>query len=146
MPATSMPVAPIPAIDDLLVRLRDLKKTIKEAEEQRVGKNLDGIECQLAALMAEWGINTASYEVDGVKITGTLVQGSSLHFDEARLKRALGAKLWDSITTRTLDKAKLEDAIAKGYVDATVVAQCSVETPRRPYITIAEKVVRTVTA
>jgi hypothetical protein len=131
-------------MDELLVRLRDIKKTLKEAEEQRVGKHLDGVEVQLAALMEEWGVNTASVTLDGVKITGTLVKGSTINIDQERLKRALGAQGWQNITTRVLDKAKLEDAMAKGLVDATVVAQCSVETPKRPYITIAERVVERV--
>jgi hypothetical protein len=137
-----IPVAPIPAIDDLLVRLRDLKKTIKNAEEQRVGKNLDGVECTLADLMREWGIQNASVTVNGIKITGTLVEGTNLRIDEERLKRALGAARWQQITSRVLDKAKLEDAIARNLVDANVVAQCSGEQPRRPYVTIAERFVK----
>lgn len=138
--AAKLPIAPIPAMDDLLRRLRDLKKTLKEAEEQRVGRNKDGIEVQLASLMQEWGITTASVEVDGIQITGTLVAGSTMAIDEDRLKRALGATKWQSVTSRVLDKAKLEDAIARNLIDATVVAQCSVETPRRPYVTIMERV------
>lgn len=136
-----LPIAPIPAMDDLLVRLRDIKKVIKDAEEQRVGKQLDGVECQLADLMKEWKVNTASVVVEGVKITGTLVEGTTLHIDTDRLQKALGSKLWMSVTSRVLDKAKLEDAIARNVVDPAIVAQCSMETPKRAYITIAEKIV-----
>jgi hypothetical protein len=132
-------VAPIPAIDELLVRLRDLKRTIATAEEQRVGKNQDGVECQLAALLKEWGIQHASVLDGPVKITGTLVESSGLTIDEHRLQRAVGATNWQKITSRVLDKAKLEDAIARGLVDATLVAECSAETPRRPYVKIQER-------
>jgi hypothetical protein len=138
--ATKIPIAPVPAIDALLQRLRDIKRTMKDLEEQRIGKNGDGVEIELANIMKEWQISTASVEVDGVKITGTLMESSTMTIDEERLKRALGAQKWQNITSRVLDRAKLEDAIAKGLIDATTVAQCSVEQPRRPWIKITEKV------
>jgi len=133
-------VAPIPALDELLLRLRELKRTIAQAEEQRVGKNLDGVECQLAALMKEWGITTTSVTEGSLKITGTLVESTGLTIDEERLKRAVGATKWQGITSRVLDRAKLEDAIAKGTIDPTLVAECSQETPRRPYVKVGERV------
>ena len=133
-------VAPIPALDELLLRLRELKRTIAQAEEQRVGKNQDGIECQLAALMKEWGITSTSVMEGPVKVTGTLVESTGLTIDEERLKRAVGATKWQGITSRVLDRAKLEDAIAKGVIDPTLVAECSQETPRRPYVKIGERV------
>lgn len=134
--------APGQDLDALLIRTRELKAVIKSAEDERVGKNLDGVECQLVALMDEHHIEQTSVDLDGILVTGSLVKSTTLNIDEARLKKALGSKIWEAITTKTLDKAKLEDAIARNLISPTMVAECSVETPRRPYIKITERVSR----
>lgn len=74
------------------------------------------------------------YEGDIHEIKATVVAGTRIITDEPALKKKLGARVWDRVTTKKLDKAKLEDAIATGEVDATVVAACSEEIPNKVYI------------
>lgn len=54
-------------------------------------------------------------------------------FDEGRLKKALGAKVYSKLTTPVLDEAKVEAAIKLGEVDPNVVSSCLVTT-ETPYL------------
>lgn len=77
---------------------------------------------------------------DGLIAQGTLVAPQpTLVLDEGKLKKNLGAKLWVAITTRVLDRKKLDAFLASGEIDAAVIAQCSNESPRTPYIKITVK-------
>lgn len=60
-------------------------------------------------------------------IRATYTPTSRITIDEDKLKKALGAKAWNKVTDRSLNKSKLEEAIASGEIDANVVAQCSEE-------------------
>lgn len=60
----------------------------------------------------------------GVQYTVTVAAPrTSVSYDEAALKRALGAKKYNKVTITKLDKAKLEAAVQEGEIDAHVVAQ-----------------------
>jgi hypothetical protein len=83
-----------------------------------------------------------AYDSDTLPITavmGTLVESEVEEIDQERLKKALGATTWNKLTTASLDKKKLQDAMARGLVDPNVVAQCSSPVKRKPYIKITEK-------
>ena len=77
-----------------------------------------------------------SVELDGRTIKATKVQGVKTTIDENSLKRSLGEKLWMKVSTRMLDKKKLEAFIATGEVDPMVVAECSTESGNAPYVKI----------
>ena len=63
-------------------------------------------------------------EDDGVKYTVTVAAPrTTVAYDEAALKKALGAKKYGKVTITKLDKAKLEAAVQEGEIDAHVVAQ-----------------------
>lgn len=51
----------------------------------------------------------------------------TLTIDEDRLKKELGARAYNRLTTPQLDEVKLEAAIRSGQVDPNVVAACSTE-------------------
>ena len=57
----------------------------------------------------------------------------TVKIDEDRLKKALGAKVFNKLTTPVLDEAKVEAAIKLGEVDPNVVEAC-LETTTRPYL------------
>lgn len=53
--------------------------------------------------------------------------------DEDRLKKALGAKVYNKLTTPMLDDAKIEAAIKLGEIDPNVVSAC-LSTTETPYL------------
>jgi hypothetical protein len=119
--------------EELLLVLRDLKARMAEA-----GETLELTQAELCELMVMDEEPSISFKHDGVKIQGTVILGTRIKIREAQLKKALGAKGWARITSLTLDKKKLEDAIARGDIDPNVVAQYSDELPNKPYIKITE--------
>lgn len=83
--------------------------------------------------------------IDGAdKITVTKVEGTRIVIDEPKLKKSLGAAVWNRITKAVLDKEKLENEVAVGHIDPNVVAAASEEKPVKPYLkpTVKEGVVR----
>jgi hypothetical protein len=80
---------------------------------------------------------------DGDKrYTVTFVQSHTVTIDEPRLKKALGAPVFNKLTTAHLDRKKLENAVDLGDVDPVVVAQCSAEKTSNPYLRFTEGVAR----
>lgn len=75
-------------------------------------------------------------DIDGRTVKATKVQSVKTLIDENSLKRSLGEKLWMKVSTRVLDKKKLEAFIATGEVDPMVVAECSTESDNAPYVKI----------
>jgi len=64
----------------------------------------------------------------------TLVTRDIPKYDEKGLAKSLGATLWNKITKKTLDKAKLEKAVDEGEIDINVVAQHTTVTPAKPHL------------
>lgn len=48
----------------------------------------------------------------------------NVQFDEAKLRKAIGAKAFNKLLSTFLDEAKIEAAIQLGELDPNVVAQC----------------------
>ena len=120
---------------DKIITFRDMKATIKglEAEAKHV-------QSEIIDFIKGKGNKTMSAEdTKGVTVTATVVESTSIAIDEARLKKAVGAQVWKKITTPRLDDKLLEQAIQSGEVDVNVVAQCTTETPRSPYLRLTEK-------
>jgi len=88
----------------------------------------------VVAAIEKLGQKSASVEDDGFVYTGTVVRGSSVKLDPDKLKTRIGSKLWNRVTTRTLDSAKLEAAVASGLITEQDVAVCSEEVERAPFI------------
>lgn len=74
-----------------------------------------------------------------VKVSGSLIAGTETHVDEDRLKKALGAVEFNKLTKRVLDPTKVSAAIERGDLDPAVVAECSYDKPKRPYIRVSVK-------
>ncbi len=70
-------------------------------------------------------------------VKATKVQNHRTTIDEASLRSALPEKVWIMVTTRALDKKKLEAHMAAGDVDPIIVANASTETLSAPYIKIS---------
>lgn len=117
--------------------LRDLR-TEKRALEERIGVT----QSELIALLDTLSIKSLSVidpKEESIKITATKVTGSTLEFDQAKLRKKLGTATWNKVTTRTLDRAKLESLIASGAIDPLTIAECATEKEKKPYVRITEK-------
>lgn len=77
---------------------------------------------------------TVAVDTDDRTIKATKVQPVRTIIDESTLKKSLGEKVWMKVSTRVLDKKKLEAYMATGEVDPMIVAECSTESPSSPYI------------
>lgn len=78
----------------------------------------------MVELLDEEEIKSSSIEEDGVRNTVTIAAPrTTVTYDEAGLKKALGAKTYIKITISKLDKAKLEAAVQDGEIDSRIVAQ-----------------------
>lgn len=78
-----------------------------------------------------------TYSTKGTyKYKATVVQGTTVKYDVAGLKKALGADLWKKVTVLQLDKKMLEDRVQMGEIDINVVAEHSKVTENKPYVRI----------
>lgn len=119
-------------MDGLVPEVADLKDQIKTLEAELATKTARLIELMSGYKRKSHSVR--SKEHPEYKITATLVEAVRLVTDEGRLRKALGATLWQKVSRRVLDKGKLESAVAEGTVDANVVANATDEVPNAPYI------------
>lgn len=94
----------------------------------------DAKEAQEEVLPILDGFNVEKITTGTLGVRATVIHGTRMQIDHKKLQRKLGAKRWQAVTTRVPDKAKLEQAIADGVVDAIEVAECTDEVPSTPYI------------
>jgi hypothetical protein len=110
------------------------------AEQQEALANIsDALEKTKTKLMEYLEKNsldtvTVGDEEDITKVT--IVRPTKLVFDESGLESALTKPQWSSITKRVVDKKALEDAVARGKIDISVVEQNSKEVGTKPYLKI----------
>lgn len=124
----------IERLDALVEEVAALKRVIKESELQLHGEDgKSGVEQEACVAMSDMGKDKHKTSSG---TAATLVEAARIVIDEERLKKALGADLWNKVTKRVLDKSALEDQMAQGVVDPVVVAQCSDEKPNKPYLRI----------
>lgn len=116
----------------------------KVAEFDRLKAERDALDAQIKALQADLlavldkeGKKSIPVEVDGRTFKVTKVQSTSMVIDEGSLKRVLGEKAWMKVSTRTLDRKKLEASIAANETDPIIVAECSTEKVNAPYIKLS---------
>jgi hypothetical protein len=76
---------------------------------------------------------------DGRTLRATRVQSTSWSIDEPALQTELGATTWNRVTTRVLDRKKLEAYIASGDIDPVVVASVSTEKTNKPFIRLSDR-------
>lgn len=109
-----------------------------KVNEQTAEKGLaqtDAIE-----LMKKLGLEKLSVEATGPDgnmsgtITVTLVEGSRLVIDYEKLKRKVGAKVWEKITKRVPDPALMDQAIKDGLLTPVDIAECSTTVANSPYL------------
>lgn len=71
----------------------------------------------------------------------TRVAAQRVKYNEAGLKKAIGARLFNKLTKPApLDTKKLDEAVQEGLVDINVVAQYATITENKPYVRISDYV------
>lgn len=120
----------------LVIQANHLKTIAEEAE-----RAFQEAQEEIVGIMEERGIPSVSAfeESTGLQYTGTLVQSETVEFDEAALRKALGARLWEQVTRQVVDRKKLEARIAIGDVTAKAVEKHTIRKPRRPYLKLTVK-------
>jgi len=103
-------------------------------ERDALDKKIKDLQNDLIGVLDKNGEKSATVEVEGRRFKITKVQSSSMVIDEASLKRVLGEKGWMKVSTRILDRRKLESAIATDEIDPVLVAECSEEKLGAPYV------------
>lgn len=118
-------------LDNLILDLRKMR------DKQKV-LTTDIAELQQTILdqMDRQGIKSRRFKVGDKYVTASRRQNTSLVYDEKKLKKRLGAALWNKVTTRALDKKKLEAFVASGEVKPSWLAEASEEKQTKPFINI----------
>jgi len=98
--------------------------SLKFSEKNIISKRKE-IGDQLLPLMSSHNITKKKVKVnDDYDGTVSIRTRSHSNINPEKLKKALGAKEFNKLTTRTLDESKLEDAIHAGDIDPRIVASC----------------------
>ena len=124
--------------DEALSRIADIRDLRDQADQ--IGEEVDEVQKAIVADMHAADLKTTTVTVERRgRFHVTLGQSVSKVINEQRLKKRLGQALWMKVTTRTLDKKKLDAFIASGEVDPTVVADCTDEFPGKEYVKVQRK-------
>jgi hypothetical protein len=118
-------------LNNRIVRLQELKQ-----ERDAIDAEIKAMQQEVIDALDDLNEKSISVDIEGRQVKATKVEPVRTTIDENSLKRALGEKAWMKVSTRILDKKKLEAYIATGEVDAMVVAECTTENPSSPYIKI----------
>ena len=82
------------------------------------------------------GTGTTKVKVDfdeNFDATVAVKKRENTTIDQDKLKKALGARVFNKLTTPMLDDAKIEAAVRLGDIDPNVVSSC-METTETPYL------------
>jgi len=120
------------ALASKVALLEQLKQDKAEVDGQ-----IKDLQAEIIDLLDRAEEKTFVVDLDGRQVKATKVQGVKTVIDESSLKRSLGEKLWMKVSTRVLDKKKLEAFIAAGEVDPMTVAECSTENEIAPYVKLS---------
>lgn len=121
------------------------KVTSKVSRLDELTQQAAQIDAEIKQLRAELltdiqtlGEKTIAVPTNDRLIKVTVVESKPvLVIDEAALKSALGEKGWMKVSTRVMDRKKLEASIAANETDPQIVAECSHEVPgKAPYIKV----------
>lgn len=118
-----------------------LEQLVEEIKIQQ-GKIVD-LEHEIAKAKKKIFDALESNEVDTITVGEsesetkiTIVRPTSLKFNEEKLKEKLSDKQWRQITKTVLDKKAIEDAVARGKIDISIISANSVEVASKPYLRI----------
>ena len=110
-----------------------LKLDALKSQRAKLDAEITDLQAEVMSVMDD---KSVAVELPDRIITTTKVQSVRTVINEPALKRALGQKYWMRVSSRMLDKAKLQAQMATGDIDPLVVAECTVEKPSKAYLKI----------
>lgn len=129
-----MAITKVPA--KVVTKVARLDELTQQAD--KIAAEIKQIRTELLAEVMAVGVKTLPVEVNDRTFKVTVVESKPVFvIDDATLKNVLGEKGWMKVSTRVLDRKKLEASIAANETDPMVVAECSTEVPgKAAYIKI----------
>ena len=118
---------------EALTRFIEAKKAADHAKRELELAEEELIE----SLRAAGDKSTSLTEGDKVQ-RATVVQTESTKIDEDGLRKAVGVKLWNKITVKKVDKAKLTETIADGEISPELASGFLTVQKNKPYIRYTE--------
>lgn len=122
-------------IKELILTLSDLKK-----DQDDIANDIKTVQGELCDLMSSNEIKTYDFETGPYEVKATYVSTTKTKVDEVSLKKAIGARTFNTLTTRKIDNGLLEKAIIDGKIDARIVSQSTAIVKSAPYVRITERV------
>lgn len=121
-------------------RLIEQVDTVRHLKAVSAAAATDASEAQeeLIKMMETDGVQSIDADFPDATVKATVVGGTLIVLDEVKLKKKLGVALWKKLQKTSLDRQLLEDAIGRGQVQASVVAECSEEKQKKPYVKFTE--------
>lgn len=116
------------SIDNMIENYAYLRKQRGELDDQ-----MRDISNELVVQLRRHGIKNRKTS-SGYKVT--LVERANTTLNENTLRKRLGAQMWNKVTTRVLDKRKLDAFIKSGEVSSSDVAMSMVEAEPTHYIKV----------
>ena len=118
---------------------RDLLTQFVEARQarDRAQIRLDELQERLTKEMEANQQKSMKYAHNGLAGQVTYVQNTITKIDEAGLRKALTAKVYDKYTKRSLDKKKMEEAMDQGVIDPMIVVKYVSTAPSKPFLRIS---------
>jgi len=107
---------------------------VAKAQAQKANELLEELTQRLIKQMEADQRKTIIWRFGTEIRTLTHVQGHTTYIDEAGLRKALTAKVFDKYTVRKLDRKKMETAMDTGEVEAKVVAPYVTMRPNKPFL------------
>jgi len=118
---------------EALTRFIDAKKAADHAKRE-----LEAAEEELIDALRTAGDKSTSL-TEGDKVQrATVVQTETTKIDEDGLRKAVGVKLWNKITVKKVDKAKLTTTIADGEISPELASGFLTVQKNKPYIRYSE--------
>ena len=108
-------------------------------DADRASERLAGAEAALLEQMQEHKRKNLTLASEGLKFSATYTQRTTNEIDEAGLRKALSAPVFDKFTVKKLDRKALERAMSDGDIDPVVVAQFVQQVPGKTFVTYRVK-------
>lgn len=118
-----------------VTKYRNVTAALKELEEQK-----KAMAAKIIGHLEAKGVNKAVVTAAGTSdetLRATVVRAETTTIDEERLIGDLTSEQLDMVLVEVIDKGRLEDAMARGDIDPSLVTDCSTMTPKKPYLKVS---------
>ncbi len=106
------------------------------AERQRANDAFDAAQQELVDALQGAGLTSYEHGDGDDKRRLTVVAGTTVEWDEAKLEQLLSERTWRDVTVRRVDRKLLDAAIAMRRVADVVVRDCRTDKPKTPYVKV----------